>query len=42
MTILEGKKSKKNNKKMEKKKHVGQVKAKFSTSSILKSFKKTL
>jgi hypothetical protein len=42
MTILEEKKAKKNNKKIEKKKHVGKVKAKFSTSSILKLFKKTL
>jgi len=38
MTILEEKKAK--NKKMEK--NVGKVKVKFSTSSILKSFKKTL
>ena len=38
MTILEEKKAK--NK--WKKNHVGKVKAKFSTNSILKSFKKTL
>ena len=38
MTILEEKKAK--NKKMEK--NVGKVKVKFSTNSILKSFKKTL
>jgi hypothetical protein len=38
-TILE-KKQKKNEK--NKKKHVGKVKVKFSTSSILKSFRKTL
>jgi hypothetical protein len=41
MTILEEKKQKAKNKKIEKK-HVGKVKAKFSSSSILKSFKKTL
>jgi hypothetical protein len=39
-TILEKKQTKK--RKKSKKKHVGKVKAKFSTSSILKSFRKTL
>jgi hypothetical protein len=39
MIILEEKKCKKQ---IIKKKHVGNVKAKFLTSSILKSFKKTL
>jgi hypothetical protein len=39
-TILE--KKQKKNEKNKKKKHVGKVKVKFSTSSILKSFRKTL